>query len=60
MVNDALVGLFQSEEGIEDFADWMNENKTRDETQIVLQKLWDFLWMILLLDYALDLESVCV
>lgn len=43
MVNDALAGLFRTEDGIRDFADWLYGNKTQAEAKSVLQKLADFI-----------------
>ena len=43
MVNDALAGLFRTEDGIRDFANWLYGNKTQAEAKSVLQKLADFI-----------------
>lgn len=43
MVNDALSGLFASDEGVEQFADWLYENKPEKEAKGVIETIADFI-----------------
>ena len=43
MLNDALEGLFRTEDGIQDFADWLYDNRGPKETRTVLQKIADLI-----------------
>lgn len=39
MVNDALTGLFGTEEGIKDFSDWLYDNRTQNQAKTILEKI---------------------
>ena len=39
MINDALAGLFNTEDGIKDFTDWLYENKSQKEAKTVIRKI---------------------
>lgn len=43
MVNDALSGLFASDEGVEQFTNWLYENKPEKEAKGVIEKIADFI-----------------
>lgn len=42
-INDALFGLFNSPEGLQDYTEWLYKNKTQTETKSILQRLADFI-----------------
>lgn len=43
LTNDAVSGLFSTDEGIEDFAKWLDENKTEPEKKSIIETITDFL-----------------
>lgn len=43
MLNDAMEGLFRTEDGIQDFADWLYDNRGPKEAKTVLQKIADLI-----------------
>ena len=43
LTNDAVSGLFSTDEGIEDFAKWLDENKTEPEKRSIIETITDFL-----------------
>lgn len=43
IVNDAISGLFATETGAKDFAEWLAKNRTETETKSILQTITDFL-----------------
>lgn len=43
LTNDAVSGLFSTDEGIEHFAEWLDENKTEPEKKSIIETITDFL-----------------
>jgi hypothetical protein len=43
LTNDAVSGLFSTDEGIEDFSKWLDENKTEPEKKSIIETITDFL-----------------
>lgn len=43
IVNDAISGLFETETGMQDFTNWLSENRTETESKNILQTIADFL-----------------
>ncbi len=43
LTNDAVSGLFSTDEGIEDFAKWLDKNKTEPEKKSIIETITDFL-----------------
>ena len=43
LTNAAVSGLFSTDEGIEDFAKWLDENKTEPEKKSIIETITDFL-----------------
>lgn len=43
IVNDAISGLFGTETGVQDFTNWLSENRTETESKNILQTIADFL-----------------
>lgn len=43
LTNDAVSGLFSTDEGIEDFVKWLDENKTEPEKKSIIETITDFL-----------------
>ena len=46
MTNDALGGLFSSDEGVEDFINWIKDTKTEAEQKNIVQTIVDFFTQI--------------
>lgn len=46
MTNDALGGLFSSDEGVEDFVNWIKDTKTEAEQKNIVQTIVDFFTQI--------------
>ena len=43
LTNDAVSGLFSTDEGIEHFTKWLDENKTEPEKRSIIETITDFL-----------------
>ncbi len=43
LTNDAVSGLFSTDEGIKKFAKWLDENKTEPEKKSIIETITDFL-----------------
>uniref|UniRef100_UPI003FEF734D ADP-ribosyltransferase-containing protein n=1 Tax=Eubacterium sp. TaxID=142586 RepID=UPI003FEF734D len=43
LTNDAVSGLFSTDEGIEHFTKWLDENKTEPEKKSIIETITDFL-----------------
>lgn len=43
LTNDAVSGLFSTDEGIEDFSKWLDENKTEPEKKSIIETITNFL-----------------
>ena len=43
LTNDAVSGLFSTDEGVEQFAKWLSDNKTEAEKKSIIEKITDFL-----------------
>ncbi len=43
LTNDAVSGLFSTDEGVEQFAEWLSNNKTEAEKKSIIETIADFL-----------------
>ena len=43
LTNDAVSGLFSTDEGVEQFANWLSDNKTEAEKKSIIETITDFL-----------------
>lgn len=43
LTNDAVSGLFSTDEGVEQFANWLSDNKTEAEKKSIIETIADFL-----------------
>lgn len=43
LTNDAVSGLFSTDEGVEQFAKWLSDNKTEAEKKSIIETITDFL-----------------
>ncbi len=43
LTNDAVSGLFSTDEGVEQFAEWLSDNKTEAEKKSIIETIADFL-----------------
>lgn len=43
LTNDAVSGLFSTDEGVEQFVKWLSDNKTEAEKKSIIEKITDFL-----------------